>query len=313
MESEVKNKLINQNTNYDVDDQGIDLRTLINVIKKRFWIIALLTILAVTASGILSYFFITPVYVAKTVLLVTQAAEKPQVINQKDDVNSILNNAYRIPVLTMNTYLGQIKSEALMQRVINKLHLDQMGYTPRYLAGQIDATAAKDSYLIDVTVSNSDPILAADIANTLSQEFMALISEKNMEVMDRSVKFLRDQVKNIKAELAVATDPYEKQRLQGVLTLLTEGITRTQIARSIDLGSTSLAVISPAIAPNSPVGPNINKNMAVALMLGLMASIALIFLLEFLDNTIRTPNDVATHLGLPVIGLIPSTNSRTMY
>lgn len=301
----------NQNSLGDMDEKVIDLRMLINALKKRFWIIALLTTLAVTASGLLNYYVMTPVYQARTVLLVTQAAEKPQVTGQKDDVNSILNSIYRIPVLTMNTYVGQVRSEALMQRVIDKLQLDRLGYTPRALAGQIQATAAKDSYLIEVTVSNHNPKLAADIANTLSREYMAMISENNKEVMDRSVRFLREQMENTKLELAAATDPYERQRLQGVLTLLVEGIARTQIARSIDLGNTSLVVVSPAIAPNSPVKPNKERNMAVAFLLGLMASVALVFVLEFLDNTIKTPDDVAAHLGLPVLGLIPSTNSRT--
>ena len=184
----------NQNTQYDNDEHSIDLRVLINVLRKRFWVIALLTVLAVTVSGLLSFYVISPVYQAKTVLLVTQAAEKPQVTGQKDDVNSILNSIYRIPVLTMNTYVGQVKSDVLMQRVIDKLHLDQLGYTPRALAGQIQATAAKDSYLIEVTVTNYNPKLAADIANTLSREYMALISENNKEVMDRSVKFRREQM-----------------------------------------------------------------------------------------------------------------------
>lgn len=294
-----------------MDEKIIDLRMLINALKKRFWVIALLTTLAVIVSGFLSYYVMTPVYQARTVLLVTQAADKPQVTGQKDDVNSILNTMYRIPVLTMNTYVGQVKSEVLMQRVIDKLHLDQLGYTPRALAKQIQATAAKDSYLIEVTVSNGNPILAAEIANTLSQEHMFLITENNAEVMDRSVKFLREQLEDTKKELAATTDPYERQRLQGVLTLLVEGITRSQIARSIDLGSTSLVVVSPAIAPDSPVKPNKALNMAVALFLGLMASVALVFVMEFLDNTIKTPDDVAAHLDLPVLGLIPSTNSRT--
>jgi len=303
--------LNNPNTKVGIDEQVIDLRVLINVLKKRFWIIALLTTLAVAAAGLLSYFVMTPVYVAKTVLLVTQVTDKPQVTGQKDDVASILNNIYRIPVLTMNTYVGQIKSEILMQRVIDKLHLDQLGYTPRVLAGHIQAAAAQDSYLIEVTVINNNPKLAADIANTLSQEYIALISERNLAVMERSVKFLQDQMENIKLQLAASTDPYEEQRLQGVLTLLAEGITNTQIVRSIDLGNTSLTVISPAIAPNSPVSPNKGRNMAVAFMLGLMASVALVFVLEFLDNTIKTPDDVAAQLDLPVLGLIPSMNSRT--
>lgn len=274
MKSEVRSQLSNQNIQCDIDDQAIDLWKYIHVLKKRFWIIALLTVLAVTASGLLSYYVMTPVYQARTVLLVTQAAEKPQVTGQ------------------MSTYVGQVKSETLMQRVINKLHLDQLGYTPSSLAGQIKATAARDSYLIEVTVSNRDPILAADIANTLSQEFSALISENNAEVMENSVKYLRDQIETIRGELAAATDPSEQKRLQGVLTLLVEGIAKTQIARSVDMGNTGLAVISPAIVPKGPVKPNIKLNIVVALMLGLMTSGALIFVLESLDNTRKTPDDV---------------------
>ena len=45
----------------------------------------------------------------------------------------------------MNTYLGQLKSEALMQRVIDKLDLDKQKYTPAGLAGMIDGTIVKDS------------------------------------------------------------------------------------------------------------------------------------------------------------------------
>lgn len=302
----------NQNTKDGMDEQGIDLLVLINALKKYFWFIALVTILAVIASGIHSYFLTTPVYVARTVLRVTQAADKPQVTGQRDDIDSILNSISHIPVLTMNTYVGQIKSEILMQRVIDKLNLDQYGYTPRALAGQIQVTAAQDSYLIEVTVHNSNPIFAADIANTLSREYMALISQNNREVMDRSVKFLREQMEHTKLELAATTDPYERQRLQSVLNLLVEGIARTQIARSLDLGSTSLVIVSPAIAPNSPVNSNMSRNMAVAFMLGLMASIALVLAREFLNNKIKTPEDIAQHLGLPVLGVIVHADRRAL-
>ena len=307
MKSVERSNLNNQNT-----QNGMDLRELISVLKKHYLIIALLTILAVTVSGLVSHFLMTPVYTAKTVLLVTQVAEKPQVTSQKDDVNSFLTNMYRIPTLTMNTYIGQIKSETLMQRVIDKLHLDQLGYTPRALAGQIQATAAQDSYLIEVTVNNSNPILAAEIANTLSHEYMALISENNREMMDRSVIFLREQMENTKLELAATTDPNERQRWQSVLNLLAEGITRTQIARSIDLGSTSLMIVSPAIAPNSPVRPNKQRNMANAFWIGLIASAALVLVREFLSNNIKTPEDITQHLGLPVLGVIAHADRRAL-
>ena len=291
-------------------EKEIDLRVYIKVLKKRRVLIAAITLLAVLTSGFLSYFVIKPVYQANSILLVTQAADKPQMIAQKDDLSAIVNSVARIPVLTMNTYVGQIKSEALMQRVIDKLHLGDRGYSASSLAGQIKATAAKDSYLIDITVTNNDPQLAADIANTLVHEFMGTMTEKNQEQMDQSVRFLEQKMEQVRNDIEKTTNSSERARLQSMMTLLSEGITRTQIARSIDLGSTSLMVVSPAAARNSPVKPNKKLNITVAFLLGLMASVALSFVLEFLDYTIKTTDDVSQHLDLPVVGLIPVADNR---
>ncbi|OPZ73977.1 MAG: hypothetical protein BWY80_00766 [Firmicutes bacterium ADurb.Bin456] len=68
-------------------------------------------------------------------------------------------------------------------------------------------------------------------------------------------------------------------------------------------------VVSPALTANQ-VKPNKKLNLAVAFLLGLMGSVALALLLEFLDNTIKTPEDVARHLDLPVMGIIPSADSK---
>jgi capsular polysaccharide biosynthesis protein len=54
-----------------------------------------------------------------------------------------------------------------------------------------------------------------------------------------------------------------------------------------------------------PVKPNPKLNMAIALVVGLMIGVGLAFLLEFLDNTIKTEQDIEKHLGLSVIGAIP--------
>ena len=298
-----------QITPADIDDQAIDLRAYLQILKKRRVLIALVTLSSVLTSVILSFFVLRPVYEAKTVLLVTQAADKLQVSGQKNGLDDIVNDMTRIPVLTMNTYVNQVKSDELMMRVIERMGLDSDGVTPRGLAAQVKASAAKDSYLLELTVSNNDRQLAMDIANTLSQEFIQSITERNQEVMDRSVAFLQEQMAQVRKELDAAATQSERDRLQGILTLLSEGITRTQIARSFDLGSTSLVVVSPAIAAVQ-VKPNKQLNIAVAFLLGLMASVALAFLLEFLDNTIKNPEDVSRYLDLPVMGMIPSADSQ---
>jgi len=280
--------LSNSNIWCEMDEQVVDLRFIIKVLKKRFVLITLVTLLTVIASGAYCYYILKPFYRAKALLLVTQATEtvnKSQTTTQKDDLNSILNSAHRTPVLTMNTYVGMIKSEILMQRVIKKLHLDEMGYTSRALASQINATVAKDSYLIEVTVNNSDPDLAVRIANTLNQEFMAMMTEKNQELMDQSVEFLQDQMRVIKNELANISEPTEKNRLNNVITLLSEGITKTQIARNVDLGN--LVLVSPAMTPFS-VMPKKLQIMTGAFILGLMASVGMAFMLEYMNNITKT-------------------------
>ncbi|WHY72001.1 YveK family protein [Fictibacillus enclensis] len=55
----------------------------------------------------------------------------------------------------------------------------------------------------------------------------------------------------------------------------------------------------------SPVKPNPKMNMAIALVVGLMAGVGLAFLLEYMDNTLKTEQDIENYLGLPVLGTIP--------
>lgn len=59
------------------------------------------------------------------------------------------------------------------------------------------------------------------------------------------------------------------------------------------------------LSPNpSPVAPNPVLNIAIAIVLGVMIGVGLAFLLEYLDNSITTEDDIDKHLGLPVLGVI---------
>ncbi|AZV55515.1 Wzz/FepE/Etk N-terminal domain-containing protein [Clostridium sp. AWRP] len=60
--------------------------------------------------------------------------------------------------------------------------------------------------------------------------------------------------------------------------------------------------------PNKPVKPKKVLNMAIAFFIGLMASVGFSFMLEYMDNTIKTEEDVNKTLGMPVIGIIPKGN-----
>jgi capsular polysaccharide biosynthesis protein len=58
------------------------------------------------------------------------------------------------------------------------------------------------------------------------------------------------------------------------------------------------------------VRPNLATNIAIAVVLGMMLGVGIIFLIEFLDNTIKTAEDVQKYLDLPVLGVIPGFDNN---
>jgi capsular polysaccharide biosynthesis protein len=67
----------------------------------------------------------------------------------------------------------------------------------------------------------------------------------------------------------------------------------------------NVQIIDRAEVPYTPVSPRIPLNMAISLVMGLMLGVMIALLIEFLDRSIKTPDEVQQLLGLPVLGLIP--------
>lgn len=60
--------------------------------------------------------------------------------------------------------------------------------------------------------------------------------------------------------------------------------------------------------PKVPVKPKKKLNTAIAFALGLMSSIGMAFLLDYMDNTIKTEQDIERYIKIPVLGMIPKSN-----
>ena len=217
---------------------AIDLREYLHILAKRWWIILLTFVLAVGASAIISYFILDPVYEAKTTLFVGKEQQSAQQTLQYNDImlNQQLVKDYRV--------LAQ--SRVVTQAVIDKLKLP---ITAEQLGKTIQVNLQNDTRIIEMKVSNTNPELARDIANTLAQVFVKtaqdIIKVENIQVVDR------------------------------------------------------------AQVPTTSVKPRPMMNIAIAGVLAIMVSVFIILLLEYLDHTIKTPEDIEKHLGLTTIGTIP--------
>jgi len=91
-----------------------------------------------------------------------------------------------------------------------------------------------------------------------------------------------------------------KQLYDGLLQKLKEaGITA-------GLRSSNIRVVDPALVPTSPSRPQKARNILLAFLVGLVGGIGLAVFREYLDNTVKSPDDIETLTGLPSLAVVPS-------
>jgi len=73
-----------------------------------------------------------------------------------------------------------------------------------------------------------------------------------------------------------------------------------------ELRTSNIRVVDPAETPRRPASPNVRGNLLVAFFGGSVLAIGLAFFFEYLDNRIKSPEEIKRHLGLPFLGMIPA-------
>jgi capsular polysaccharide biosynthesis protein len=98
------------------------------------------------------------------------------------------------------------------------------------------------------------------------------------------------------------TDPEQAQAIANAISeVSSERISEVSAGAS----NITATVLEPAVVPSSPVSPDPVRNGLLALGLGLMLGLGLAFLLEYLDDSWRSPEEVEQVSGIPTFGVIP--------
>jgi succinoglycan biosynthesis transport protein ExoP len=75
---------------------------------------------------------------------------------------------------------------------------------------------------------------------------------------------------------------------------------------SAGLHSSNIRIVDPAMVPSGPSRPNKTRNIMMAFLVGLVGGIGLAFLREYMDNTVKTPDDVELLARLPSLAVVPA-------
>ncbi|MCA0985192.1 capsular biosynthesis protein [Halobacillus yeomjeoni] len=85
---------------------------------------------------------------------------------------------------------------------------------------------------------------------------------------------------------------------------------KEEIPQLMNVDNVNILTEAVVAADPSPVSPKPALNIAIALVVGLMVGVGLAFLLEYLDNTIKTEEDIEKSLGLPIMGVVSTISTE---
>jgi non-specific protein-tyrosine kinase len=220
----------------------VDLRDYLNVLRKRWHVILLATLVCVGAAGAMA-FMQKPTYQANAQLFVS--------VNEPGDQSQVYQQGLAA-AQRVKSYADIVDSPQVTDAVQNQLHL---GLTSGQIAAEVTADNPLDTVLLNLHVRDTDPARAAAIANAVADQFGKLVND-------------------LETPQGSATSPVK------------------------------VSTVQKASVPAAPVAPNKKVDVALGLLLGLALGIGIAVLLDVLDTSVKSAEDLEAISESAVLGVI---------
>jgi capsular exopolysaccharide synthesis family protein len=281
----------------------VDLRRQIAI--ARLWLpfVVVCVLLGAGAAYLVSS-RLSKVYEAQATLVVGQSLSAVS-----PDYNQLL-----VSQQLSTTYARVATTRPILENVIKQLSLSD---TTDSLGSRVRADASTDSTLMTITARDTDPSVAAAIANAVADQLIAVspaIQGRQTDFQQSIDADLQATQAQISASQAKADEltamssrtvaqEAELQTLQSQLVTLRSTLA-TLLSFSTDNAATLVSVVEPAVPPTSPVSPNVPLYVLMAAFLGGLIATTIAFTAEYLDDRVKNPEGVHEVTGLPTLGTI---------
>ena len=197
------------------------------------------------------------------------------------------------PLIIGNTFIQQLKTE------LAGLQRQQAELLERY--GERYPDVIKTASAITTTRTKLDAEIAKVVESVRSEYLITVAQERELvgALESQKQEALALNRKGIEYAALQREAASTRQMFEGLLQRLKEtGI-------SGDRRTSDIRIVEPAEVPQAPVRPNKTYALAGAILGGALFAIALAFLFEYVDDRLRSPEEIRAYLGLPFLGLLP--------
>jgi non-specific protein-tyrosine kinase len=251
----------------------------------------------------------TPIYRASSQLLIQQAAN-PSGLQWTEVLTS--------ERLAAN-YARLLKTRPVLNQVAANLRLPEIN-------SAIIVDPVRETQIIVLHVEDPNPALATAVANDLPAVFISQNEKQQQQRINSTLEVYQTQIDGVQADIEQAQtqlDVFKSLEDNGDELTLEQAAQRARLEASLAQYRSSLAellrnrddvkraeanrgdtitVVEPAIEPSQPVRPRVLVNTLIAAALGALLLAAVAFLIEYLDDTVKLPEDAARVTGLPALG-----------
>jgi succinoglycan biosynthesis transport protein ExoP len=281
----------------------MELKRYIYPLRRWWWLILAATLLAALASFIATLRQ-PPVYNSITTLMIGQAIMDP----------NPSSNEFQLGQQLAVNYAEIADRDPIRIATMEALGLD---FLPPYIV-------TPNSQFLEISVTDSIPGRAQAVANELARQLILLgpagaglneqtrqeFVNKQLDTMETQIQTTQEEVTRLQGELGNMVSARQISDTQNQINALQTKLTTLQ-SNYADLLSTTLAgainsisVIEPAGLPRSPIGPNRLVSILLAAGIGFVLAAAAAYLLDYLDDTVKLPEDLGRITNYPIVGYL---------
>ena len=281
----------------------MELKRTIYPLRRWWWLIVTATVLAAFASFIATLRQ-PPVYNAITTLMIGQAIMDP----------NPSSNEFQLGRQLAENYADIANRDPIRVATMEALGLSIL---PDYIV-------TPNSQFIEISVTDSIPERAQAVANELAHQLILLgpagaslngqgrqeFVNSQLDTIEAQIETTQEEITRLQGELGNMVSARQISDTQNQISALQNKLTTLQ-SNYADLLSTTLAgavnslsVIEPAGLPWRPIGPNRIATVLLAAVIGFVLATAAAYLLDYLDDTIKLPEDVKRITDYPIVGYL---------